>query len=88
MDETTAKIEVTDHVINLRPGPHGLMPTWGLSAEGTRIGTVWETKDGYAGHIEGTTATGQHRQYTCPEQPFRQSVIDRMAVMARRIGIA
>lgn len=81
-------LEVTDHVINFRPGPGGNMPTWGLSAEGTRIGTVWETEDGYAGHIEGITAAGAARQYMCPEMPVRQAVIDRLGEMADRIGIA
>lgn len=83
-------LEVTDHVINYRPTGlgYGLMPTWGLSAEGTRIGTVWETENGYAGRIEGTNAAGESRQYTCPEMPFRQAVIDRLGEMADRIGIA
>lgn len=81
-------IEVTDHVINLRPGPGGNMPTWGLSIDGTRVGTVWETEGGYAGQIEGTNAKGELRQYTCPELSFRQSVIDRLGEMAERIGIA
>lgn len=83
-----AVIEVTDQEINYCPGPGGLMPVWGLSSEGTRIGTVWETEDGYAGHIEGTNANGDVRQYTCPEKPFRSAVIDRLAEMARTIGIA
>lgn len=84
----TAQLDVTDYAISYRRGPGGVWPTWGLSAEGTRIGTVWETEDGYAGQIEGLNAEGQTRQYTCPEKAFRQSVIDRLGEMARRIGIA
>ena len=67
---------------------HHLYPEWELAAEGTAIGSVWETETGYAGHIEGTTAEGDHRQYTCPEQPFRSAVIDRLDIMANRLGIA
>lgn len=81
------KLEVTDHVINFRGGSPNY-PTWGLSADGTRLGTVWETPDGYAGHIEGTNAAGEARQYTCPEMPFRQAVIDRLGEMADRLGLA
>ena len=83
-------LDVTDHVINYRPaGPgYGLRPTWGLSAEGTRIGTVWETEKGYAGRIEGANAAGEVRQYTCPELRFRSAVIDRLGEMADRLGIA
>jgi hypothetical protein len=80
-------LEVTDHAINYQSGNPNY-PTWGLSADGTRIGTVWETENGYAGHIEGTTADGGTRQYTCPEMTFRQAVIDRLEIMADRIGIA
>jgi len=83
------KLDVTDGPIHLRPTEGaGLCPVWGLSAEGTRIGTVWETLEGYAGQIEGTNAEGQHRQYTCPEKPFRQAVIDRLGEMAERLGLA
>lgn len=84
------KFEVTDHVINLRPTSlhGGLMPTWGLSAEGTRIGTVWETEHGYAGQIEGTNANGELRQYTCPELAHRSDAIERLKKMAERLGIA
>lgn len=81
------KLEVTDHIINFRPGPGGNMPTWGLIADGNRIGTVWETENGYAGQIEGTTADGSPRQYTCREKPFRQDVVDRLQHMAHRLGI-
>lgn len=83
------KLDVTDHVINLRPTEGaGLCPTWGLSADGTRIGTVWETLNGYAGQIEGTNAAGQLRQYTCPEKPLRSAVIERLEEMAEKLGIA
>lgn len=81
-------VTVTDHPINYRPGPGGLMPTWGVTVNGQRVGTVWETMDGYAGHIEGTNASGDTRSYTCPEKPFRQAVIDGLAEMADKIGIA
>lgn len=82
-----ANVTVTDQPINYRPGPGGLMPTWGLTVNGLRVGTVWETERGYAGHIEGRNATGEHRAYTCPDLSIRQSVIDRLAEMTGRIGI-
>jgi hypothetical protein len=84
-------LDVTDHVINYRPAHDnggGLYPTWGLSADGTRIGTVWETEHGYAGHIEGETAIGDRRQYTCPEMAGRSLVIKRLEEMAERLAIA
>lgn len=82
------KLDVTDHPINLRPtSGAGLCPTWGLSIGDKRIGTVWETLDGYAGQIKGTAA-GETRQYTCPEKPFRSAVIERLGEMAERLGIA
>ncbi len=85
----TAKIEVTDHPINYRPGPNGLNSTWGLTINGKRVGTVWETEDDkYAGRIEGQTTDGRHREYTCPGVAFRETVIDQLAKMAERIGIA
>lgn len=83
-----SKIEVTDHAINYSPGPWGLLPTWGLTMGEKRIGTVWETETGYAGHIEGVTAAGKQREYDCPGMPFRQDVIDHLEMMAGRIGIA
>lgn len=67
---------------------HRLYPEWELAADGTAIGSVWETETGYAGHIEGTTANGDHLQYTCPEMPYRSAVIERLGVMAGRLGIA
>lgn len=88
------KLTVTDQPISYRPTtqhPHvtGYNSTWGLSLNGKPIGTVWETEDDkYAGHIEGTTANGQRREYTCPHLPFKQSVIERLEEMAKRIGIA
>jgi hypothetical protein len=83
-------LEVTDHVINYRPMGigYGLMPTWGLSSEGTRIGTVWETERGYAGQITGTNAEGTEKNYECPELPFRQAVVDQLGKKAGELGIA
>lgn len=83
------RLDVTDEPINYRTGVNGLNSTWGLSLDGRPIGTVWETEsDKYAGHIEGQNAHGQHREYTCPELPFRESVIERLGEMAERIGLA
>jgi hypothetical protein len=88
------KFDVTDHSISyrpttLRPYVSGYNATWGLSVNGKPIGTVWETEDDkYAGQIQGTTSDGQHRGYTCPRLPSRESVIERLEEMAERIGIA
>lgn len=79
-------LEVTDHVINYRGGNPNY-PTWGLTADGTRIGTVWETERGYAGHIEGDDAEGTHKQYECPELAFRGAVIERLDAKARELGL-
>lgn len=82
-------IEVTDHPIHHTPEPNGLNSTWGVTINGKRIGTVWETEDDkYAGRIEGQNGQGAHREYTCPAVAFRQNVIDRLGEMAERIGIA
>lgn len=83
------KLTATDHPINYRPGSNGLNSTWGLSIGDKPIGTVWETEDDkYAGQIEGTNATGAHREYTCPALPFRSSVIERLGEMVDRLGLA
>lgn len=81
-----AHVQVTDHPIHNTPG---LNATWGVTINGRRIGTVWETKDDkYAGRIEGQNSQGEHREYTCPAVAFRQTVLDRLGEMAERIGIA
>ena len=84
----SAAVEITDQPINLRPGSNGLNSTWGLTINGKPLGAVWETEDDkYAGRIEGTTASGQLRKYTCPAVAFRGTVIERLTEMADRLGI-
>lgn len=82
-----ADVTITDEPINYRPDSWGLAPTWGLTVNGLRVGTVWETEHGYTGRIEGRNAAGETRSYTCPEVKMRDTVIERLAEMTERIGI-
>lgn len=80
-------VTVTDEPINYRPESWGTASTWGLTVNGLKVGTVWETEDGYTGYIEGRTAAGETRSYICPEVKMRDTVIERLAEMTERIGI-
>lgn len=77
-------ITTTDQPINFRPDG-GNYPTWGLLVDDRRVGTAWETEDGYAGQITGTNAKGLEREYTCPVVSGRDTVLRHLAETMERM---
>lgn len=78
-------LTVSDHATGTRNG----YPSWTVSRrlDGKKVGTIWETEQGYAGEIAAPNKEGGNRHYLCPELMFRQSVLDQLEKMAPRLGL-